>query len=239
MTTPLTDSELDHLLNFIGYGTLDGDVWFIGMEEAGGGEDNIRTRLKFRTVEDNAMAHKMLGVTNLHWGKRKIQRTWRGMCYIMLLLDGEEATRDSIRSYQAEKLGRYGGNTLLTELMPIPKPKVKRWDYEELIPQFGSREEYHETIKPRRVEYLRGLIEEHQPKVVICCGKAFWGDYQDLFEGHRFTEDGQFRTAVTGNTLAILTPHFTARSMNGRFDDVVSIISAQYHRQGMDFNERE
>lgn len=75
MTTPLTDSELDHLLNFIGYGTLDADVWFIGMEEAGGGEDNIRTRLKFRTVEDNAMAHKMLGVTNLHWGKRKIQRT--------------------------------------------------------------------------------------------------------------------------------------------------------------------
>lgn len=62
MTSPLADVELDHLLNFIGYGTLDADVWFLGMEGAGGGEDNLRTRLKFRPVEDNAEAHKMLGV---------------------------------------------------------------------------------------------------------------------------------------------------------------------------------
>ncbi len=45
MGSPLTDSELDHLLNFIGYGTLDADVWFLGMEEAGGGEANIRAEL--------------------------------------------------------------------------------------------------------------------------------------------------------------------------------------------------
>jgi hypothetical protein len=38
MTEPVTDSELSHLLNFIGYGTLDADVWFLGMEEAGGDE---------------------------------------------------------------------------------------------------------------------------------------------------------------------------------------------------------
>ena len=112
------------------------------MEEAGGGEANIRARLKFRPVEDNAKAHKMLGVTYLHWGRKKIQRTWRGMCYIMLRLKGQEPTRESIRKYQAEKLGRSSGDTLLTELMPIPKPKVKLWDYDELIPQFASREEY-------------------------------------------------------------------------------------------------
>ena len=84
MTKPLADSEMEYLINFIGYGTLDADVWFLGMEEAGGGEANIRTRLNFRPVEDNAEAHKMLGVENLHWGKRKFQRTWRGICYIML-----------------------------------------------------------------------------------------------------------------------------------------------------------
>ena len=72
MTNPLTDKELEHLLSFIGYGSLDADVWFLGMEEAGGGEANIHTRLNFQTIEDNAEAHKMLGVTNLHWGKRKI-----------------------------------------------------------------------------------------------------------------------------------------------------------------------
>ena len=176
MTNPLNDSELEHLLNLIGYGTLDADIWFLGMEEAGGGESNIRSRLKFRPVMDNAEAHKMLGVTNLHWGRRKIQRTWRGMCYIMLRLEGNEPTTENIRTYQAEKLGRDGGNTLLTEMMPIPKPKVHRWDYEELIPQYGSRKEYYRVVKPRRIELLRGMIEENQPKVVMCYGKSFWND---------------------------------------------------------------
>ena len=67
MTTPLSDAELDHLLGFIGYRTLDADDWFLGMEEAGGGEANLRTRLKFRKVEDNAEAHRKLGVPHLHW----------------------------------------------------------------------------------------------------------------------------------------------------------------------------
>jgi hypothetical protein len=46
MSARLTDRELIHLLEFVGYGTLDAGVWFLGMEEAGGGEDNLRKRLK-------------------------------------------------------------------------------------------------------------------------------------------------------------------------------------------------
>jgi len=224
MSKPIIDAELEHLLNFIGYGRLDADIWFLGMEEAGGGDENIRTRLKFRSVEDNAEAHKMLGITYLHWGKRKIQRTWRGMCYIMLSLEGKEPTIERIRSYQAEKLGRLEGNTLLTELMPIPKPKVRQWDYRELIPQFASREDYYQIVKPRRIKYLGALIEEYNPKVVIGYGKAFWNDYRALFPGIELKQEGQFQTAILKDTLLILTDHFTARSMNGRFDDVVSII---------------
>jgi hypothetical protein len=72
MSVPLTDTELDYLLNFIGYGTLDADVWFLGVGEAGGGEADIRTRLKFRPVEDDVEVHKMLAVTKLHWRKRTI-----------------------------------------------------------------------------------------------------------------------------------------------------------------------
>lgn len=114
MAKPLTDREIEKLFDFVGYGTLDADVWFLGMEEAGGGEDNIRTRVDFEPVEDCAAAHQKLGVLELHTGKRKIQRTWRGMCYIMLALEGKEPHTEEIRSYQAEHLGRFGGNTLLT-----------------------------------------------------------------------------------------------------------------------------
>lgn len=224
MTQPLSQKQLDHLLKFVGYGSLNADVWFLGMEEAGGGEANIRTRLKLRTVEDCAEAHRMLGVTKLHWGKRVIQRTWRGMCYIMLRLDHREPTRSNIRQYQAECLGRSHGKTLLTELMPIPKPKMNEWGYEKLIPQFSSAREYYRAVKPQRVGYLQQLITTNKPKVIIGYGKGFWSAYRELFDGHRFVQDGQFEVAMNETTLLILTPHFTARTMNGKFDDVVSII---------------
>jgi len=142
----------------------------------------------------------------------------------MLRLEGIEPTRENIRNYQAEKLGRFGGNTLLTELMPIPKPKVKRWDYTELIPQFASKEDYYRTVKPRRIKYLQALIKKHRPRVIVCYGKAFWGDYRQLFEGGAFKQECQFQTTAFENMLVVLTSHFAARSMNGRFDEVASSI---------------
>lgn len=224
MSKPLTDVELAHLLDFIGYGSLTADVWFLGMEEAGGGEANIRTRLQFQVVEDNAKAHKLLGVTKLHWGKRVIQRTWRGMCYIMLRLENLEPSRENIRNYQAEQLGRTHGNTLLTELMPIPKPKVNHWGYEDLIPQYILREDYYRLVKPQRVNYLRQLVTKHKPPVVIGYGKSFWSFYKELFPNHNFQNEDIFEVAFNNGTLVILTGHFTARTMNGKFDDIVSII---------------
>ena len=157
----LTDTELDILLNFVGYGRFDAKVWFIGMEEAGGGEDNIRKRLLFRQVEDCAEAHKILGIPKHHWGKKIIQPTWRGMCYVMLRLEGKAANRESIRNYQADSLGRSNGSTLLCELMPIPKPNIGGWGYEDLIPQFKSRKDYYKVVKPMRIELLRNLIDEN------------------------------------------------------------------------------
>ncbi len=221
---PITNDQLERLLNFVGYGSLDANVWFLGMEEAGGGEENIRTRLQFRTVEDNANAHKLLGVTKHHSGKRSIQPTWRGMCYIMLRLEGQAPTRENLRTYQAEKLGRFNSNTLLTELMPIPKPKISHWGYNGLLPQFTSREDYYRQIKPRRVQYLRQIIAENQPKAIIGYGKGFWPEYKNLFPGVKFSANGRFQTANDGTTKIILTDHFTARTMNGKFDDVVSIL---------------
>ena len=67
---PLSDHELVHLLEFVGYGELDAPIWFVGMEEAGGGDDNIRRRLKFKKVEDCAEAHRILGITKHHWGRK-------------------------------------------------------------------------------------------------------------------------------------------------------------------------
>lgn len=220
----LQDHELEHLLNFVGYGRLDAPVWFLGMEEAGGGEENIRARLKFRTVEDCAEAHRTLGITKHHWGKRVIQRTWRGMCYLMLKMENKPTDVESIRRYQAESLGRFGGQTLLVELMPIPKHDIGAWGYEVLIPHFQSREDYYQQIKPRRLAYLKMLLRENNPKMVVGYGKSYWAEYKALFPEMRFARLGQFEFAEAAGQKIVLTDHFTAHSMNGKLDDVAGIL---------------
>jgi len=226
--TALTDNELEHLNGFVGYGKLNADVWFVGMEEAGGGEENIRARLKFKTVEDCAEAHKILGITKHHEGKKIIQRTWRGMCYIMLGLEGKKIDTESIRNYQAEYLGRSQGNSLLCELMPIPKPCINDWGYESLIPQFISPEEYYKVVKPSRIKYLQDIIKKCRPKVVVGYGqgfeKSYWQAYQELFPDLIFFQEDQFLVGRDKNTVVVLTDHFTAITMNGKFDKVVSIV---------------
>lgn len=222
MTTSFTKEEFDQLLEFIGYGNLNADVWFLGMEEAGGGEDNLRRRLKFKEVEDCAEAHDILGIRKHHWGKKTIQRTWRGMCCIMLGLEGKEMSTENVRTYQAEMLGRTNGRTLLTELMPIPKPTVGTWDYKELFP-YKSRQDYYDVVKPRRLKELRKCLATHQPKLVVGYGKKYWPDYRSLFSTP-FTDEGQFQIAKSPATLVLLTDHFTYKSMNNGYDKIVKLI---------------
>jgi len=224
---PLSDDELACLLKFIGYGSLSAPVWFLGMEEGGGGEDNLRQRLAFEAVEDCKKAHANLGITRFHGDRPRIQRTWRSMCYIMLSLGGQEPTTAAIRDYQATKLGRSNGETLLAELMPIPKPRVSTWEYQSVIPQYSSRDDYYQSVLPQRTELLRGLITTHCPSVVIAYGKRFWQEYQQLFPGAAFSAKDGFFMAQSNETCVVLCDHFTARTMNGKLDSLVELVCSQ------------
>lgn len=223
-STGLTDIELEHLLGFIGYGRASAPVWFLGMEEAGGGEENLRARLQFEPIEDLARAHQILGITKHYEGRKVIQPTWRGMCYVMLGLGGHQTDVESIRQYQAERLGRFQGETLLCEMMPIPKPRIGSWGYEGIIPQFQSADEYYRRVKPQRVGLLRGLIRQNAPKVVVGYGKRYWEAYQALFPKRRFERVGAFLVSEGQTPLVVLTPHLASRAMNHQLEAVVSLI---------------
>lgn len=225
MSTAFNNTEAEHLLAFIGYGNLHASTWFLGMEEAGGGEVNLRARLKFDQIEDLRNAHLQLGIHRFHDGPRPtIQRTWRGLAYIMLRLHGQDPTRDAIREYQSRELGRSGGETLLLELMPIPKPTLNSWPYTDLLPQFKSREEYYRQIMPQRIELLRRLIRQHPPRILVAYGKRYWNEFRQLFTNVEFSVENQFEWAVSAETLVVFADHFTARSMNGGLEELVALI---------------
>jgi hypothetical protein len=216
--------DFEKLFHFIGYGSLDAEYWFLGMEEGGGGENNLRARMNFNPVMDCANAHKILGITKYHQGRKIIQSTWRGMCCIMLALEGNQVNTDNIREYQANQLGRSNGKTLLCELMPIPKPNLGDWDYYELLPQFSSRDEYYKDIMPKRIEYLRSVIFKNKPKFVICYGKKYWEEFKEVFNNIPFSKIDRFEITKNVSTYVLLTDHFSARSMNGKFESIASII---------------
>lgn len=226
---PISDDELGHLLKFIGYGSISAPVWFLGMEEGGGGEENLRKRLTFEAIEDCKQAHAKLGITHFHGDHPRIQRTWRSMCYIMLSLSNQAPTKSAIREYQSAKLGRANGDTLLIELMPIPKPRVSNWEYEKLLPQYASRDDYYQSVLPQRTRLLKKLITNHHPQTVIGYGKRFWKEYQQLFPETEFTAQDGFLTTRSDETSVILCDHFTARSMNGRLDMLTEVIRNKSH----------
>lgn len=220
----LSDREVEHLLGFIGYGDRDANLWYLGMEEGGGGEDNLRARLNFSTFEDNYVAHKKLGITKFHEGNRNIQRTWRGMCVLSLLLSGKDTDKDSIRAYQADVLGRSGSKTLLCELMPLPKPRIGSWGYESLLPQFDSREDYYTQIMPSRISLLQKLYRDTRPSLVVGYGKGYWSAYKQVFTDCKFVPFDNFEVATTRYGSVVLCDHFTARTMNHKLPSLAELI---------------
>ena len=222
----IDDNELRKLESFIGYGSLKADYWFLGMEEGGGGDENIRARLNFKQIEDCKKAHEILGITKYHEGTRVIQRTWRGMCYSMLKLNHQNVTTEMIRDYQSQYLGRANGNTLVCELMPIPKPKISTWNYHDLIPQYKSRKEYYNAVKPNRIKLIKEPYNQYSPKVIIAYGKSYWNDYKKIFDTVKFEtiKNKPFAVGTSGSTRIILTHHFVSKTMNYQLDNLTKYM---------------
>lgn len=221
MSFSFTDDEIDKLLRFIGYGNLDADIWFLGMEEAGGGVDNLRRRLALDPVEDLKVACvDKLGITKHHTGRRVLQRTWIPMCEVMLRLDGKPTNADSKRNYQAEYLGRRGtaGRTLLLELMPLAKPSIKAWPYEGHLHRFPDPETYYRVEKPKRVRLIQDLVALHCPKLIVAYGKGYWPDYKQIAPDMAYKRDtvSSKIEVARGETSIILTPQFASIAMNGQ-----------------------
>jgi hypothetical protein len=66
---------------------------------------------------------------------------------------------------------------------------------------------------------------------VVGYGKKYWQDYQELFPSSIFLKNGQFLVARDEKLVVVLTDHFTARTMNGKFDEVVSIINEAQNKR--------
>ena len=71
-------------------------------------------------------------------------------------------------------------------------------------------------------------MQEYKPQAVVCYGKEYWNDYEQLFVrgGDIAIDYNDFKTKVYEKSRVILTRHFS----NGMPDKIVNFIASQLNK---------
>lgn len=178
----------ERIKNFWGYGNLDGDVWFVGMEEGCDGSIPKLIKRFEQTAHGEVfdIYDDMRGdADHMAWFEEgaPTQATYRKLIYLLLYFQTHKVpTLEDIRNYQIRHFGRKNNNHAVLELMPLPARslKAKDWVYASSgIDRLSSRREYLKKYKPERVQRLRELIQQHKPKFVICYSMVYLEDWRE------------------------------------------------------------
>ncbi len=190
MITP--DLIKRRLKTFWGYGSLDAPVWFVGMEEGlGKNRSAADLEARFLAADGKAtvdMRRDMAQVPDHIRFFREgapVQASWKFPIALYLYLKNKkEPTKQEIQNYQAFELGNSElKNDVALELMPLPSHRANEytWLYANYgISGLGSRKEYLNTYKPRRIKELNHLIKIHSPRLVIFYSLTYLPDWIDV-----------------------------------------------------------
>ena len=227
------DEKLDDNLllkfvhSFYGYGNYQGDFWFVGMEEGGGGSlSEIQNRLQVwkehqqLELEDLFLFHSGMKVDEYFWQDPKLQKTWTQLIRVMLIYHGKEAELKECKDYQRDKLARHGSDHCLLELFPLPSPSSSHWlygDYSD-IEEFSTREHYKKSCVEFRINHLKGQINKYQPKYVIFYGSSYI-EYWEQVAGIKFSpsENGSFYYSNDKATKFLVIKHPAARGVSNNY----------------------
>jgi hypothetical protein len=195
-------SELLHEFahGFFGYGSLHGDLWFVGMEEASAGTlaDSQRRLGAWKdrgkpTVDHLREYHEAIGVTECFDERPRLQPTWRGLMRIAHAVKQQRPSRDDLRVYQRDQWGKSDGDVALLELFPLPKPSRKSWPYKDwtTLQWLSSDLSYRQFLAGYRKRRLRELAAQYRPRAIVFYGAEHIDHYTDVcgpllaFEGTR------------------------------------------------------
>ena len=224
----------EYMAHFAGYGDLRAPLWFVGMEE-GGGRDVAELAHRVGSwvargrhrLEDLATYHRAIGLARHVDPPFPLQRTWGPLARVLQAWRAESTDVPALRRVQAADLGAHGGSGALLELMPLPATGTSAWPYASLardIPALLDRAQYRSAYEAARVRMLRALIDEGQPRAVICYGLGDREAWTGLAGAplHATTIDG--RTCYASKTRAPLflaVPHPVAHGSTSRFWEAV------------------
>lgn len=242
-STQVDDSSLCAFVNdYFGYGNLNSPYWFIGKEEGGSvtlAENNLRIakwiEMGSPTTLDTYVYHKSLGMSDYEFSR--IQPTYTKIIQILLHLDGIGSDIDARRAFQHTKLGRVDANHALLELMPLPSRSTGLWLWKDQVSKalsLHTRQQYWETIMPKRITALKALIAKHNPKLVLFYStqSGYINAWSQLagtsdWEWHKISPYMKYGLQQVGNTLYVITTHPTMKGIRGTdFTEVAEAIKS-------------
>lgn len=217
----LNEEMLNAFMNsFLGYGDLEADTWFVGMEESGGNSLNdVQKRIEAWDnrgrciVEDCAEYHHAIGSGQLFTHPvRKAQSTWDWLIRAQLKSEDKVDDVSATKAMQCQRWLRHGSKTCGLELLPLPSPNSNDWLYSRFSndPILHSRDTYKSSMLPTRKAILKRIINEYNPRNVVFYSKDYETHWQDIV-GMEFSDVDGIQRAYSAQTSFFLTLHPTAR----------------------------
>ena len=139
---------------------------------------------------------------------------------MVLVAQGVPPSREAIQAHQSQVLGRQGGDTLLAELMPLPKPSQSSWPYSALAKDLAflkSRNAYLDEIRPQRIEILRHAIRRHRPNCVVFYGMSCLKNWKDVSDVPFRDTGSESLVGVDGSTTYFIIRHPNARGLTNEY----------------------
>ena len=221
----IEDNLIESRINkFLGYGNLNSDIWFVGMEEGSDGELNGLTKAFKNTYEKYVIdLRKQDGVVNhsswFEGNSPPLQRTWDKFIQILLALENKDFEDIKLRKeFQKYNLGDEKSNHAIIELMPLPEKNISSWVYSKFsnLSYLGNRKSYFEEVLPKRIALLRRKIKEHKPNLIVFCSNSY-----NLY----------WRIIMSDlDTKYVVIPHPVARGMTKEnWKEIIEKVKEEYY----------
>ncbi|MBN1618387.1 hypothetical protein JW887_03530, partial [Candidatus Dojkabacteria bacterium] len=233
------DALLEHFIaTFYGSGNYSGDYWFVGMEEGGGNTlERVLLRLgAWRELGETELVdiyefHIRINYPEYFNNPVKLQRTWMQQARIILASQGKPTSVEHVRAYQRDIIGRKSSETCLLELLPLPSPSTRVWNYGQWsnLSYLRNREVYRKYCIPWRCKHIHSRIRVNKPALVVFVGKSYYPYWQQVAGNHvKFREINGFMFGSSEETNLIISKHPATRGVsNAYFEEIGSFCSSR------------
>ena len=185
------------LYNWLGYGNLDAETWFVGMEEGGAEvwrkpekplslEASLAIRATFKPAMDfQKVWRKLYGYDDIGDGFPYLvasrNNVWRYIAAFYLYQRGKisyasssnQQVEDKITEFLKKNFGSKKGDLFFCEFLPLPRQKREEWPelYQNVWP---SANDYYKEVMPKRFSLILKEIMKHKNvKQIVSFDRTF------------------------------------------------------------------